>query len=50
MGAKPPAFDILAWDADGTNLPGTLHVEFLELFAHNWLVKPEASRGARHPH
>ena len=25
MGNNPPAFDILAWNADGTNLPARLH-------------------------
>ena len=33
MGEKPPAFDILAWNADGTNLPGALHCQFLDIFA-----------------
>jgi polyhydroxyalkanoate synthase len=42
MGHKPPAFDILAWNADGTNLPGALHGQFLDIFAHNLLVKPKA--------
>jgi polyhydroxyalkanoate synthase len=42
MGRKPPAFDILAWNADGTNLPGALHGQFLDIFAHNLLVKPKA--------
>jgi polyhydroxyalkanoate synthase len=40
MGKKPPAFDILAWNADKTNLPGRLHGQFLEIFEHNVLVKP----------
>lgn len=42
MGDKPPAFDVLAWNADGTNLPGALHCEFLEIFANNGLAKPGA--------
>ncbi len=29
MGEKPPAFDLLAWNADSTNLPGKAHGEFL---------------------
>ena len=40
MGNKPPAFDILAWNADGTNLPAQLHRQFLELYQHNRLVEP----------
>ena len=32
MGDEPPAFDILAWNADGTNLPGALHAQFLDIF------------------
>ena len=42
MGDKPPAFDVLAWNADGTNLPGALHGEFLDIFANNVLAKPGA--------
>lgn len=42
MGEKPPAFDVLAWNADGTNLPGALHCEFLDIFSDNGLVKPGA--------
>jgi len=40
MGDKPPAFDILAWNADGTNLPGTLHGQFLDIFQDNLLTRP----------
>ena len=40
MGDKPPAFDILAWNADGTNLPGALHGQFLDIFEGNLLAKP----------
>jgi polyhydroxyalkanoate synthase len=40
MGEDPPVFDILAWNADGTNLPGRLHQQFLDIFQHNPL--PEA--------
>lgn len=42
MGRTPPAFDILAWNADGTNLPGALHGQFLDIFANNLLVTPSA--------
>jgi polyhydroxyalkanoate synthase len=42
MGDKPPAFDILAWNADGTNLPAALHAQFLDIFALNPLATPGA--------
>ncbi|WP_448628539.1 PHA/PHB synthase family protein [Geodermatophilus sp. URMC 64] len=42
MGEDPPAFDILAWNADGTNLPARLHEQFLEIFGDNALVKAGA--------
>jgi polyhydroxyalkanoate synthase len=40
MGEKPPAFDILSWNADGTNLPAALHEQFLDIFANNSLSRP----------
>ncbi len=40
MGERPPAFDILAWNADGTNLPGALHGQFLDIFRNNLLTRP----------
>ena len=42
MGERPPAFDVLAWNADGTNLPGALHAEFLDIFRDNTFVQPGA--------
>jgi polyhydroxyalkanoate synthase len=44
MGERPPAFDILAWNADGTNLPGALHSQFLDIFQDNLLTVPGAMR------
>ncbi|MCU1614158.1 MAG: phaA [Frankiales bacterium] len=44
MGEDPPAFDILAWNADGTNLPARLHEQFLEIFGENALVRPGVLR------
>ena len=32
LGADPPAFDVLFWNADATNLSGTLMGDFLTLF------------------
>lgn len=32
-GQDPPSFDILAWSVDGTNLPGKLHGQFLDIGA-----------------
>jgi polyhydroxyalkanoate synthase len=42
MGEKPPAFDILSWNADGTNLPAALHARFLDIFANNTMCRPGA--------
>jgi polyhydroxyalkanoate synthase len=44
MGEPPPAFDILAWNADGTNLPCALHGQFLDIFRDNLLAQPGALR------
>jgi len=40
LGEDPPRFDILAWNADATNLPGRLHGQFLDIFQNNQMVKP----------
>ena len=40
LGQDPPDFDILAWNADGTNLPGALHGQFLRIFRDNVLARP----------
>jgi polyhydroxyalkanoate synthase len=40
MGDAPPAFDILAWNKDSTNLPAKLHKDFLHLFEVNDLIVP----------
>jgi polyhydroxyalkanoate synthase len=42
MGKAPPKFDILAWSVDGTNLPGKLHGQFMDVFEHNLVVTPGA--------
>jgi polyhydroxyalkanoate synthase len=40
MGKKPPAFDILFWNADTTNMPAGLHRDFLRLALDNSLTEP----------
>jgi polyhydroxyalkanoate synthase len=42
LGNDPPAFDVLAWNADSTNLPAGLHVDFLRMFAANALAWPNS--------
>ncbi|MGY1823313.1 PHA/PHB synthase family protein [Geodermatophilus sp. SYSU D00079] len=42
MGEAPPAFDVLEWNADGTNLPAALHEQFLRVFRENTLTRPGA--------
>ena len=40
LGKNPPAFDVLAWNVDATNLPAELHQDFLNMAATNSLVEP----------
>jgi polyhydroxyalkanoate synthase subunit PhaC len=42
LGKQPPAFDILYWNADTTNLPAGLHRDLAELALTNSLAKPGA--------
>jgi polyhydroxyalkanoate synthase len=39
LGKDPPAFDILYWNADSTNLPAGLHRDFMELSLTNALTR-----------
>jgi polyhydroxyalkanoate synthase len=42
-GEAPPAFDLLFWNADGTNLPGPLYCWYLRhMYLHNELRIPDA--------
>jgi polyhydroxyalkanoate synthase len=38
MGENPPAFDILAWNSDATNLSAAMHADFLRIFMDNGLI------------
>lgn len=40
QGKKPPAFDVLFWNADTTRMPAALHREFIEMAVSNALTRP----------
>jgi polyhydroxyalkanoate synthase len=40
LGKDPPAFDILFWNADTTNMPAALHRDFVRIALDNSLVHP----------
>ena len=40
LGKEPPAFDVLFWNADATNMPAALHRDFIELSLENSLMEP----------
>ena len=40
LGKDPPAFDILFWNDDTTNMPAALHRDFMEIALSNSLVRP----------
>ncbi len=43
MGKKPPAFDILTWNADSTRMPAAMHSQYLRsCYLHNLLIVPKA--------
>ena len=42
LGKKPPAFDILFWNADTTRMSARLHGDFVDLAMDNKLVTPGA--------
>jgi polyhydroxyalkanoate synthase len=44
LGKKPPAFDVLFWNADATRMPAALHRDFLLMSLDNALVTPGKAR------
>jgi polyhydroxyalkanoate synthase len=40
MGQDPPAFDILAWNADTTRIAGAVQRDLIEIAEHNLLAEP----------
>jgi polyhydroxyalkanoate synthase len=49
LGNDPPAFDVLFWNNDTTNLPAGLHSDFLDLYVNNPLGTPGLSEVAGMP-
>jgi polyhydroxyalkanoate synthase subunit PhaC len=42
LGKKPPAFDVLFWNADTTRMAAGLHADFVDLALENQLLTPGA--------
>nr|WHW29415.1 putative polyhydroxyalkanoic acid synthase [uncultured bacterium] len=42
LGNKPPAFDVLYWNADTTRLPAGLHGDFLDMISTNPFMNPKS--------
>jgi len=40
LGKRPPAFDVLVWNADTTRMPAALHRDFIRMSLDNALVRP----------
>ena len=49
LGKKPPAFDILFWNADTTRMPARLHADFIDIAMSNPLAHPGAGTMLGHP-
>jgi polyhydroxyalkanoate synthase len=48
MGEKPPAFDILAWNGDGTRMPAEMHSFYLRYcYGENQLARDEMTLAGR---
>jgi polyhydroxyalkanoate synthase len=48
MGQQPPAFDLLAWNADATRMPATMHSEYLRsLYMENQLANGTMELGGQ---
>jgi polyhydroxyalkanoate synthase len=41
LGKQPPSYDILAWNADSTRLPGALQRDLLRIAEQNLLARPD---------
>jgi polyhydroxyalkanoate synthase len=41
LGDDPPAFDLLAWNADPTRLPAALHGDFLDIMLNDSFATPD---------
>jgi len=49
MGQTPPAFDVLYWNGDVTNLPASLHSDYLDIIACRALETPGETIVCGHP-
>jgi len=43
LGKRPPAFDILFWNADTTRMTAGLHADFVDIAVENSLTRPDAT-------